>query len=172
MSEVKCSCCQKPKAPLNCGLCKDPVCKACANFLDEGQFSFLAHRPEELSYDVYCTTCFNSHVAEPLQAYNQLMEAAKEIFVFMKAQNKETHYIDRKETPLQVVDCADRDETLLRLAFFAAEAKFNAIIDVELKSKKIKQGSYQSTLWSGTAIPAHVQPEKLIKDRALRQNPN
>lgn len=100
------------------------------------------------------------------------MNAAQEIMVFMKVQNKETRNIKRLEEPVSVVDCADRAETILRLAFFTAQMNYNSVIDVDITSRKILTGNYQTTVFSGTGIPAHVNEAKLIKDRANWSSPN
>ena len=90
----------------------------------------------------------------------------------MKNQGKETRLISRKEKPYSVKDCADYNEAILRLAFFAVEAGFNSLLDVDLTSKKIIVAGYQSTVWSGTAVPANVADKKLMRDRSLWSNPN
>jgi hypothetical protein len=100
------------------------------------------------------------------------MEKARNILVFMKKQGKETRLIRRLEDPVRVLNCPDHDQTLMRLAFFAAQKNYNAIIDVDLVCEKVRTGSYQTLKWSGTGIPAHVDDDKLLKDRSLWQNPN
>lgn len=167
-----CVTCLKTKAPLSCGLCHQSLCKSCAQFVDENTFSYLSSIPEHLSHTVYCGHCFDEKVAADLAQYNQTMEDAKNISVFSKTQSKETRFISRKEALLKVSDCADEAEATLRFAFLAAQAKFNAIIDLELSFKKVKQGSYQHLSWSGTARPANVDPTKLMRDRAIWDNPN
>ena len=92
--------------------------------------------------------------------------------VFMKAQFKETRMVKRFEDPISIIDCADYDETILRLAFRGAELGFNGIIDVDITSKKVKTGNYQTTVFSGTAIPANVREDKLIKDKSNWSSPN
>lgn len=172
MEKIACITCYKPKATLECGLCHDPICKYCARFSDEDTFSFLAKIPADLSHTTYCNPCYEAKVAPELEAYRQTMEQAKEIAVFFKKQNKETRFIKRLEDPVHVIECADRDETILRLAFFAAKANLNSILDVEVTSEKIKSGTYQTHKWSGTGVPAHVNPEKLMKDRSFSDPPN
>ncbi|WP_413613263.1 hypothetical protein [Bdellovibrio sp. HCB-110] len=159
--ENSCCSCFSAKAPLECGICKSAVCKKCAQFLEEDSFSFLAKIPQDLSFNVYCPQCFDAKVAPELDSYNDTMERAKSIMVFFKDQGKESRLMSRKEPPVQVVDCADREETLLRLAFFAAKANYNGLVDAELTSKKIREGSYQTHKWSGTAIPTHIDPKKV-----------
>ena len=167
-----CSSCFKPKANLICGICQDSICKKCTQFVDETSFSFLAKVPQDLSHTAYCETCFTQKVSPELIKYNEMMEQAKNIMVFMKAQFKETRLIKRLEDPINVVGCADYDETLLRLAFQAAQLNYNGIIDVDITSKKIRTGKYQTSIFSGTAIPANVREDKLIKDKSNWSSPN
>lgn len=172
MSDQSCVSCQKPKSQLQCEICKSIVCKQCAQFLDENYFSFLSKVPEDLRHTTYCESCYNEKVAPQLETYHHLMEQAKNIIVYDKDQSKETRLLKRTEKPVSVKDCADYEETVLRLAFFAVQAGFNAIIDVDIKSQKVRTGAYQTTMWSGTGVPAHVQANRILKDRSLWQNPN
>lgn len=172
MENRRCTTCQKTKAQLNCGLCQQIICKNCAQFVEEDTFSFFNTIPVELSHGVYCGPCFDAQIQPEIEKYNQAMEAAKNIRVFSKTQSKETRFISRKEALLKVTDCPDRDEAVLRLAFQAAQSHFNAIIDMELSSRKVKNGSYQHLLWTGSARPAQVCETKLMRDRAIWDNPN
>ncbi len=123
--------CGKTKATLQCGICHEPLCKSCTQFLDEGQFSFLPRIPRDLTYHTYCDTCFTAKVATALADYDQKL-----------------------------------------LAFLASLEKCNAVIDVDLKSKKVRAGSYQTTVWSGSGMPANVSDELLVKDRSIWDDPN
>ena len=172
MTSSNCSTCNKPKANLICGICGDSLCKKCTQVVDENYFSFLLKVPKDLAHTAYCGTCFDQKVSPEIAKYNELMVAAKNTIVFMKAQFKETRLVKRFEDPVRVVDCADHDETILRLAFQAAAKKYNAIIDVDIISKKVKTGNYQTTVFSGTGIPANVREDKLIKDRSNWSSPN
>lgn len=172
MTNLKCTVCQKSKAGLTCGLCKEIICKKCTQFLDEDYFSFLKKTPEMLSYTTYCNSCHDQNILPEITKYNEMLETAKNILVFMKAQFKETRLIKRLADPIHVTECADYDETLLRLAFQAVELNYNGIIDVDIISKKIKVGKYQTTVFSGTAIPANVREDKLIKDKSNWSSPN
>lgn len=169
---MSCCVCQKSKTGLVCGLCKEDVCKSCTEFLSEDSFAFLKKKPAHLAAGAFCVTCFNNTISAELSQYEAQVEQAKNILVFDISQSKETRFIKRKEAELKVVDCPDRDETIMRLAFLAAELGFNSIIDVDLKSKKVKDGKYQHALWTGTAIPANVTDKKLLKDRSLWSDPN
>ncbi|KYG70611.1 hypothetical protein AZI85_01350 [Bdellovibrio bacteriovorus] len=162
MENNVCCSCQKPKATLECGHCKSAVCKNCAQFLEKDTFSFLQVLSEELSHSTYCGACYDNHVAPQLADYSETMEEAKNVAVFFKTQTKETRLLKRKEKPFKVKDCPDREETLLRLAFLAAKAKFNGLIDVDIQSEKVLQGRYQSTKWSGTGIPVQLESKRLL----------
>lgn len=167
-----CSSCQKPKATLKCGLCSDALCKSCAQMLEADSFQLLKEIPPDLSHKAYCVPCFDSKVATELEAYNELLEKARNVYVFTKAQSKETRLIKRKAAIIRVENCSDEDDAILHLAFLAAQGDYNAIVDVHLTSKKIIQNSYQSTAWAGTAIPSHVDADKLEQSRPVLKNPN
>lgn len=154
-----CKTCRKPKANFQCGICQEPVCKSCAQFLTDSSFSFLRKIPADLSHTTYCTNCFDDKVAGPLDAYNTNMEAAKELMIFTKDQIKSTAHLKRREELLTVEDCEDEQETIVRLAFFAAEKKFNCLLDVNITHRKIIVGSHKKTIFSGTAIPTTIDPK-------------
>jgi hypothetical protein len=165
MKHPLCPFCQKPKATLECGLCKTAVCKYCAQFLDEGRLAFKAKVPTELSHTTYCGPCFDFKVAPEIEAYEALMTRAKNITVFYKAESKDTRLVERREKPFKVANCPDRDETLLRLAFMAAEAGFNSIIDVDITSAKVRDHAYQTSVWQGQCIPAQLSQAKIDAKR-------
>ncbi|MBX3020090.1 MAG: hypothetical protein KF799_00310 [Bdellovibrionales bacterium] len=119
--------------------------------------------PAELGHDAYCSPCFEAQVVPVLEAYNQTLELAKDVNVFFRTQGKETRFIRRTEKPIQVRDCLDKDETVMRLAFMAAQAGFNALIDVDLSSEKVRNGGWQSSKWHGSAIPARVDEATLAR---------
>lgn len=169
---MSCCICSKTKTTQTCGICKGDLCKGCTQFLDADTFSFLKTIPDNLKHTAYCGTCFNQFVAEPLNDYNSLKEKAQQILVYNKSQSKETRLVSRKEKPIAIADCPDQNEALLRLAFFAAQSGHNAIIDVNLVGKKVLIDRYQTTVWSGTAIPANVNDKSLVKDRSIWSNPN
>lgn len=161
MEKLTCIFCNKPKATLSCGACNVDVCKSCAQFLDEESISFWKRTPKNLEHAIYCGPCFDAQVAPALEFYNQTMARAKEVLVFFKDQGKETRLFKRSEIALKIENCPDRDETVLRLAFLAAQENFNAIIDVDLSSKKIRNAGYQTSTWCGSAIPTQVDLDKL-----------
>ncbi|MNJ91288.1 hypothetical protein D3C87_89380 [compost metagenome] len=164
MSKAVCMTCQKPKAALACGVCEESVCKYCAQFLDEERFSFLAKIPKDLSHSVYCNPCFETKVVPEMASYDDAKERAKDIYVFYTTDKKESRLFKRLEEPFKVLNCADREETLLRLAFFTAKANFNAIVDVDITYEKVRNGAYQTMTWNGTGIPTQIRSDKIKKD--------
>lgn len=87
------------------------------------------------------------------------MEKAKEVMMFTKDQTKMTGHLKRKEDSISIEDCEDEDEVVLRLAFLAAKAGFNCILDVNIKNRKIIVGSHKKTIFSATAIPITIDPK-------------
>lgn len=160
MSEV-CKTCRKPKANYQCGICEEHTCKSCSHFIGEESFSFLKVIPKELTHSTYCSQCFDENVSAPLSQYEATMEQAKEVIFFTKEQSKETSFLKRKEDPYHVENCEDEQEAIMKMSFYAAEAGFNALLDIKLTPKKIIVGSHKKTMWSGTSIPTKVDPSKI-----------
>jgi hypothetical protein len=159
MENETCATCLKPNANLTCDVCSEPVCKKCVQFLSEDSFSFLEQAPACLAHKTYCQHCFAENVAPALESYNHAMEAAKNILVFEKSQAKQVRSFSKKENLIQVVDCPDHDEAILRLAFRAAKSGFDAIIETEVVSKKVRTGGYQRLVWTATARPTNARKE-------------
>lgn len=157
-----CLVCQKSNATLHCGICKESVCKKCAQFLEDGQFSYMPAIPADFKHTIYCGPCYDQKVAPALADYEAMVEKARGIVVYFKADSKETRNIPRKEKPYKVLKCADKDEALMRLAYQAAEAGFNSLLDVEISSKKILNGTYQTSEWSGVGIPAQIISKRFL----------
>ncbi len=143
----------------NCGLCGQRLCKACVQFVDPAAFSFLKNIPEDLVHGSYCMPCHSKKVAPALESYSEIMERAESVIVFYKNErNIPPHR--RSNKMLSVRDCPDRKETLLRLAFFAAEQDCDALVSVALTSEKIRNAGYQKTSWSGTGFPTCIFVKK------------
>jgi hypothetical protein len=166
MDVTNCSICQKPKAPYNCGVCDCTLCKKCARFLDEEQFSFFRVIPEILTKSIYCNSCYSERVEPQVARYEEIMTRAKDVFVFLSDQGKESRLFSRLEPPITIEDCPDRNETVLRLAFYAAQAGFNGLLDVKLSSEKVRNGSFKKLKWKGVAIPTHIDGQKLTLKEA------
>jgi hypothetical protein len=165
MSEKLCASCKKPKANRSCSLCQDDLCKSCTQFLDEEAFSFLKEIPEDLRHPTYCNPCFDEKVAPELASYEEIMERAKKIYVFFKTQRKPIPLVKKGRDPVEVKSCPDRDEIILRLAFFAAELSFNALIEVDITSEKIRNQGYEKLQYKATGFPAEIDVSKMYWDR-------
>ncbi len=164
MDSTACSQCQKPKATFQCQSCQTPLCKKCAQFIDQDDFSFLGRMPEGLSSGAYCGPCYSAKVQAAVDSYSRTMAQAEEITVFEKDQGKETRLFSRLEKPVRIENCADRAETVLRLAFLAALQGFNGLIDVDVTYAKVHTGgSHQKHSWHGTGIPLNLDASKLGK---------
>lgn len=146
---------------MKCQSCDLALKKAEVHFVDENTFLFLKQLPEGVSLGTYCYPCFDRIVGPSLEVYNDKMERAKNVNVFYASQSKESRFIRRIEKPIKVEDCDDRDEVILKLAFLAVEANQNTLVDVEVNSTKTRNGGWQSSRWSGKAIPAVVDEAKL-----------
>lgn len=147
------SCQKKVKAPVQCNKCSATVCKDCAVFIDPDDYIFFNSIPKILTKNTFCHVCFDREVDPLIQKYNDLMEQAKSMNIFMINQSKETRLMKRTEKPIRIEQAPDERELLLRLAFRAAELGFNTLIDVNVVSKKVRMGTYQTSIWSGQAIP-------------------
>lgn len=168
MNTPVCSSCLKDKNLLECGACKaaNPeamnssgmICKKCAHFVDPEDFSFLTKIPVALTYAVYCEPCYQKSVLPEQESYNEAMQKAGEVMVYNKTEGKETRTFSRKEKPLIVENCSDKEETLMKLAFLAAKANYNTLIDVDYLVKKIITNGYQRSSWRGIGIPCNTSP--------------
>ncbi len=159
--EAKCISCHKTKNTLECGICKERVCKNCAQFLSEGTFSYYDDVPSDLQHTTFCGFCYDAKIASELETYEQLMEKARQAFIFFHSQGKETRLMKRARYPIKVENSPDEKDAVLRLAFKAVKDGFNCVIDVTISAKKIRVNNYQSTIWSGVGIPAHGNAERL-----------
>lgn len=161
MKSAICSSCRLPKANLTCECCQALQCKSCAQKLKKDSFSFLTTIPEELRHQIYCGSCFDQKVAPALADYEATLQRARNVNVFFKTQSEETRLMRRSEKPIKVSGCEDKEETLLRLAFLAAQAQFNTLIDVVISSEKVRMQAYQTTRWNGSAVPLNVDESRL-----------
>ncbi len=167
-----CSLCGKAKAPYQCGCCNETLCKSCVQFMPDDAFQFMTHKPVEISHNYYCNVCFDNNVVTALSTYEEIAERAKNLSVFDSSQGKETRFIRRIEKPIKIESGSDEQEVTMRLAYMAAERNFNAIVDMNIKAVKVRDGAYQTMAYTGTAVPANVDPRKLMKDRSLWTDPN
>jgi len=128
------------------------------------RFSFLRKVPAELGFLRYCRFCYDDKVSPQIDRYNEVMKLAKSAYVFFKTQKKAIPIVRRSKETFKVNDCPDRNETILRLAFYSAELGFNAIVDAEVICEKVRNAGYQTSNWRGTASPAQVDAARLERD--------
>lgn len=168
-----CETCRSAKTALRCGICEEATCKTCSQFLEPDAFSFLPVIPADLTEEVYCHACFESKVRTAHEEYERTKTAAANIGVFFKDQGKETRLIPRSKTIKYVIDeCADRDELILRFAFRAVLDGFTTLVDVDITPVKLRDGTFQRTIFKGSAVPANAEERHIIKDKSFRHNPN
>jgi hypothetical protein len=173
MEKAVCATCESTKTTLRCGLCEDPSCKNCARLFDEDAFRFLPKVSDEIQKGVYCESCYQAKIAETAEAYEATMTAARNVDVYFKDQGKETRLIPRAKNIKYVINnCTDRDELILRFAFLAVLDGYSTIVDVDVVADKVRDGSYQTTNYHGSAVPANARPDHIPRDRSLRHNPN
>ena len=69
--------------------------------------------------------------------------------------------LKRSRDKIEVKACVDRNETILRLGFMAAELGYNAVFDAQVIATQVRDNAYQTTNWSGVGYPAIVDGERL-----------
>ena len=168
--ESTCSSCRKPKAPFSCGVCEARLCKNCVQLLEPEALAFKTSQPAELGHYRYCANCFAEHVEPVLGQYEETLELAKSVYVFFKTQKRQPPVLKKSKHELQVKDNPDRDETILRLAFQAAELGFNAIIETDVASVKVKNEAHSKLSWSGKCFPAEVDAVRLDREAYREDN--
>ncbi|MGE4130777.1 MAG: hypothetical protein AB7F86_04020 [Bdellovibrionales bacterium] len=153
-----------------CQICSCLPDKADRRFVDSETFAYSEHPPKGVSDGLYCTTCYENLVEPALLEYEETLEKAKNVNMFYASQSKESRFIRRIERPITVQNCSDRDEAILKLAFITVQSGKNAMVDVDLKSAKVRIDGYQTSTWSGRAIP--VQIEESVLQRRFAGAPN
>lgn len=175
MSELKISCaiCNKPKTVLDCAICESRICKSCAEFITPTTFKYIDFLPAKMEHtNAFCTQCYATDVLPAIEAYENVVADAKNIRVFEKTQTKETRLIKRLEDPIVVEHCIDIQEATMKMAYIATKKGFNSIVDTDIRTVKIRNGTYQTSECSGTCIPVNVSDDKIIKDRSIARDPN
>ncbi len=160
-TEKLCATCSSSKVTAECGECHVPLCRKCARFLEEGSFSFFSKEGPELKHTWYCVDC-DETILEPARAtLAETREKAEDVLVFFTTQKRNPPLLGKAKSAVKVDACPDRDETILRLAYMAAEQGFNAIIEVEVESAKVRNEGWQTSVWKGTGVPAQVNPDRI-----------
>lgn len=161
MSENLCYACRRPKAAHTCEVCLEKFCKNCSQFLEASTFSFKKDLSAHLKHTHYCQACYEQEVEPALQEYHELMDQARGVYIFFTTQRKQIPLIKKSKEKVTVEGCEDRDETILRLAFQAAEQGYNAIIETEVVAQKVRNEGYQKSVWRGVGIPAEINAERM-----------
>lgn len=163
-----CSSCGAQKAPNTCELCNKSICKNCLEHVDSETFSFFTKLPAKLKKANFCPLCYDAEILPEKVRYGAIMERAKDVYFLTKAYPGYIRVLRRHTKRVSIPTCDDRKETILRMAFMAAELNFNAIIEAEVLSRKIRKGDYQSSLWAGSAMPALIDGEQLERTSLKR----
>ena len=129
--------------------------------LIEGSFAYLAEIPEELTHLQYCYPCYSVKVEPALESYKQTMELARNVYFFFSTQRRPPPIVKKSRDKIKVSQCMDRDETILRLGFQAASQGYNAVVEAEVVSVKLRNEAYQKSVWSGVGYPAKVDGAKI-----------
>jgi len=158
---VSCEICLQKKAQLSCGLCIKEICKDCSIDLGTYAFSFMSKVPQELTKEHYCLHCYDTTIQPKKTQYETRLKQAEDIYFLTKAYPGYVRVLKKHTKRVVIKECPDRKEAILRMAFFAVELGFNAIIDADLKSHKTRNGGYQSSYWSSSALPADIDGEQL-----------
>ncbi len=157
-----CVSCRKPnKATLLCGACEGTVCKNCAQFLENTTFAFEPKLSDELKHTYYCTSCHQEHVSPALSAYEETLQQARDIFIFFTTQKSRLPVKTKATQKIKVENCPDRDETILRIAFQAAQLGYNSVIETEVSSEKVRNAGWQKSNWKGAGLPANLDRSRL-----------
>jgi hypothetical protein len=141
MSDTVCSACRRANPTVQCELCHDLSCKACAEILSEEAFAFLPKKPPELTHTRYCQGCWQGHVEPAQEEYRASLEQAKQAYIFFSTQRKPIPILLKEKDVIRVADCPDRDETILRLAFQAVRLGCNAVVETVVSSEKVRNGA-------------------------------
>lgn len=121
----------------------------------------MSERPKALDSSTFCEACYFEKIEPIIKTYEENLEKAKQVNLFYKDQARETRLMSRAAPEIRIENCLDRDETILRLAYRAAELQYNSLIDVDIKSVKVREANYQHSVWSVTGIPLNLDENKL-----------
>lgn len=149
-----CSICRQNRAIAQCGGCRAAVCKTCEQYIAPETFSFREKVPDELLQGHYCAACYSTKIEPALEAYNQILERARKIFIFFDTSPLPRSLIKKSNKGIAIAKCKDRDETFLRMGFRAAEKGFNAVVEVVVERTRFKN------TWEGKGVPANINEAK------------
>lgn len=155
-----CATCRSPRATLVCDACKDSLCKAC----DQLTHARLDEFPAELAGIVHaCSGCFVTQIEPALEAYADLLRQAREIHVFTTNQKASLPILKRAKETISIEGHTDRDSATLELALQAVRLGYNALIEADIVSRKVRDEGYQKMAWSIRARPATLDVERFLR---------
>jgi len=156
--QTSCSICRRPsKSNPDCGICHAHLCKKCAQVVSPDAFQFKSKPDAELSHGTFCSACFQSKVEGALAEYEELLGKAKEVHFFFVNHKGRLPVVEQAKKKISVESCRDRDETILRLGFLAAELGYDAVVQGDVAVKKVRMGAYQTADWVGSGYPAMMK---------------
>ena len=161
---MKCVSCTDSKVTAKCELCEEDLCKKCVQFLDPETFQYQEKLPVELTHTRYCRFCYDDKIVLAQEKYSETLEKAKQVFVFFTTQKRKPNLLKRAKKMVEILNCPDRDMTILKLAFLAADQGFNALVDTLVSSEKVRNEGYQKSQWQGKGLPATVDSDKLDRE--------
>ncbi len=164
-----CTSCRLPKATEPCGVCDEGVCRKCVQTTSDETFQFETEVAEILKKPRYCTRCWDEHVAEALNRYEEIVTRARQVAWLPKGYRVPVPVLRKANREARVEGCADRDEVIMKLAFIAARDDYNALVKGETQSKKVRNEGWQTSSWSGWATPAYVDPRRLGEAEELEE---
>ena len=159
-----CSACRLPRAQHECEVCFEPICRSCLQRIDENTFQYLPNIPEILTHAVYCQRCYDEHVVPAVTNYTEVLERAKNVFFITKSFRGHLPVLKKAKLEVSIENCMDRDETIMHLAYLAAQQGYNSLIYAEVSSEKVRNNAYQTSRWKGNGLPAEVDEAKLRMD--------
>ncbi len=157
-----CTACRSPKAPLECGICHESLCKAC----DQLGFTDLATLPPEIQAVHACSVCMNETIEPAIASYAALLERARGVYVFTTNQRKPLPILKRAKEFIETSGHADKDEATMALAIRAVRDGYNALIESEIVSSQVRNEGYQKKSWRAKARPAEVDAAKVERQAA------
>lgn len=80
---------------LQCQICACALAKSDAQFIDEESFALMAAPPAQVPAGAYCNTCFEERARPELDAYEALVEKARNVNLFYLSQSRESRFVRR-----------------------------------------------------------------------------
>ncbi len=149
--------CRLPRADRACDGCSEHLCRTCSIIISpEEDFCFEIEPTRKPTGSTFCGLC-EDRILNPLrEKYAETLAAARQVNVIPKAYRGRVTIIKKGTHILVTGPWADTKQAELALAFLAARKGFNAIINTQVVSKKVRNFGYQRTEYNATALPADI----------------